>query len=122
MFLNLPDNIRESADFMALIEQACCLYVERSATKYSMAHRLRLLEEGIIRDGLGDVQAAREQLQRAEEALDECLGMLKELKTLIGTLSPGRQRVEFETSSYLSDGGSVGSDCVGVTGPSLLFD
>jgi hypothetical protein len=107
---------------MALIEQACGFYGERLATKHSMAHRLRLLEAGMVRDGLGDMQAAREQLQRAEEALDECLGMLKALKTLIGTLSPGRQQVEFETSSYLSDGSSVGSDCVSVTGLSLSFD
>lgn len=52
-----------------------------------MAHRLRLVETKEVQSS-EEVQAAREALQRAEEALHEALTMIDDLKALVVKLSP----------------------------------
>lgn len=69
-----------------------------------MAHRLRLVETKEVQSP-EEVQAAREALQRAEEALREALTMIGDLKALVVKLSPPA------TSGYSPDDVSfVGSD------------
>lgn len=87
---------------MALIRDATILQADRLATRHSIAHRLRILETKGDQENPEDVQAVREQLQIADEAIKEALAMLDALKELIGTLSPGDQ-ADFERRSHTSD-------------------
>jgi len=69
-FLNLPNHLQENATFMTLIERARSVRADRSAQKYNVEHRLRLLEmEG---DQKG-VEAVREELREADKAFMKLL-------------------------------------------------
>jgi hypothetical protein len=78
-FLNLPENIRENANFMNLIEQARSLKADRSILRQSLANRLRILEMEEGQTNSEELQAAREEFQTADEALRETLVMMDAL-------------------------------------------
>lgn len=111
-FLNLPDNIRENPNFMALISESSHVHADRLAARQNVAHRLRLLEQEDDQMALEDVETVRQELREADDALHEALSMIEDLKVLVSKVSSEIGLANLvRTSTYSSDDiGSISSD------------
>lgn len=88
-FVDLPDILRDNANFMALVHQAVGVRADRSARRDNVAHRLRLMEIGDAQVNSPEaMQAVQEELREADLALHEALVMIDDLKALVVKLSP----------------------------------
>jgi hypothetical protein len=85
--LFLPDNVRQSAEFMKLIRQAHILHADRSVARDTMAQRLRILEMKKDQQNPEDIQAMQEALQKAEDALRDALVIMDSLKAAVAKLT-----------------------------------
>lgn len=97
---------------MALINEATSVHADRLAARQNVAHRLRLLEQGDDRRGLGDVEVVRQELREADDALHKALSMIEDLKVLVAKASSEAGLANLaRTSTYSSDGiNSISSD------------
>jgi hypothetical protein len=111
-FLYLPDNILGNPSFMALINEASSVHANRLAARQNVAHRLRLLEQGDDQRGLENVEAVRQELREADDALHEALSMIEELKELVSKVSSETGLANLaRASTYSSDDiNSINSD------------
>lgn len=72
---------------MTLINQARSLRADRLISRLNVAHRLRLLQMEDSQNSSEALKLLREELQAADDALNEVLVMIDDLKALILKLS-----------------------------------